>query len=60
MPRARGCGDGDVVTPGGSSVIFVPENMVSILAAAGGLVEVESGCEQKYREVGVPIVLRNW
>jgi hypothetical protein len=34
VPRARSCG-ADVLTPGGSAVIFVPENIVSMLAVGG-------------------------
>ena len=40
MPLARSEGEGEVLTPGGSAVILVPENIVSILAVGGGLNEV--------------------
>jgi hypothetical protein len=35
VPLDRRCGGGDAVTPGGSSVIFVPENIVSIVSVVG-------------------------
>ena len=36
VPLARSCGE-EVLTPGGSAVILVPENIVSILAVVVGL-----------------------
>lgn len=47
-PLARSCGEGAAWTPGGSSASFLPEYMVSMVAAGMGLVEgpaesVESG-----------------
>lgn len=39
VPLARREGDGEVETPGGSAVILVPENMVSMVTGAAGLLQ---------------------
>lgn len=42
--RCRSCGDGDAETPGGSSASLVPEYIVSMVAAAGGLLRDPIEC----------------